>query len=62
MRGRDKHRKHRLHVEGMEKVILRLAQIGMPVEMATRLLRADGDERGLLSCGCKLRPVLGGSR
>lgn len=32
-------------------------QIGMPVEMVTRLLRTDGDERGLLVYGYKFRPL-----
>jgi uncharacterized OB-fold protein len=31
-------------------------QIGMPVEMVTRKLRTDGDERGLLVYGYKFRP------
>lgn len=34
-------------------------EIGMPVEMVTRRLRSDGDERGLLVYGYKFRPVLG---
>ena len=33
-------------------------QIGMPVEMVTRKLRQDGDERGLLVYGYKFRPRL----
>jgi uncharacterized OB-fold protein len=33
-------------------------QIGMPVEMVTRKLRQDGDERGMLVYGYKFRPVL----
>ncbi len=33
-------------------------QIGSPVEMVTRRLRSDGDERGLLVYGYKFRPVL----
>jgi uncharacterized OB-fold protein len=33
-------------------------EIGMPVEMVTRKLRADGDERGMLIYGYKFRPVL----
>jgi len=33
------------------------AEIGMPVEMVTRKLRTDGDERGLLVYGYKFRPV-----
>jgi uncharacterized OB-fold protein len=38
-------------------------QIGMPVEMVTRKLRSDGDERGLLVYGYKFRPAgLGASR
>ena len=37
-------------------------EIGMPVEMVTRLLRSDGDERGPLIYGYKFRPVLAGSR
>jgi len=32
-------------------------QIGMPVEMVTRILRTDGDERGLLVYGYKFRPL-----
>jgi uncharacterized OB-fold protein len=32
--------------------------IGTPVEMVTRRLRSDGDERGLLVYGYKFRPVL----
>ena len=35
-----------------------LVEIGMPVEMVTRRLRSDGDERGLLVYGYKFRPVL----
>ncbi|MFO3797026.1 MAG: Zn-ribbon domain-containing OB-fold protein, partial [Anaerolineales bacterium] len=33
-------------------------QIGMPVEMVTRKLRNDGDERGLILYGYKFRPRL----
>ena len=36
--------------------------IGIPVEMVTRRLRSDGDERGLLVYGYKFRPVLAGRR
>jgi uncharacterized OB-fold protein len=32
-------------------------EIGMPVEMVTRRLRQDGDERGLLIYGYKFRPA-----
>jgi uncharacterized OB-fold protein len=32
-------------------------EIGMPVEMVTRRLRQDGDERGLLVYGYKFRPA-----
>ncbi len=32
-------------------------QIGMPVEMVTRRLRSDGDERGIIVYGYKFRPV-----
>ena len=32
--------------------------IGMPVEMVTRKLRSDGDERGMLVYGYKFRPRL----
>ena len=35
-------------------------EIGTPVEMVTRRLRTDGDERGLLVYGYKFRPVLEG--
>lgn len=31
-------------------------EIGMPVEMVTRRLRQDGDERGMLVYGYKFRP------
>ena len=33
-------------------------EIGTPVEMVTRRLRSDGDERGLLVYGYKFRPLL----
>jgi len=33
-------------------------EIGMPVEMVTRKLRSDGDERGMLVYGYKFRPML----
>ena len=33
-------------------------QIGMPVEMVTRKIRQDGDERGMLVYGYKFRPAL----
>jgi uncharacterized OB-fold protein len=33
-------------------------QIGTPVEMVTRRLRTDGDERGMLVYGYKFRPAL----
>ncbi|OQY87768.1 MAG: transcriptional regulator [Anaerolineae bacterium UTCFX2] len=32
-------------------------QIGTPVEMVTRRLRQDGDERGMIIYGYKFRPV-----
>jgi uncharacterized OB-fold protein len=35
-----------------------LPEIGMPVEMVTRKLRQDGDERGMLIYGYKFRPVM----
>jgi uncharacterized OB-fold protein len=34
------------------------AAIGMPVEMVTRRLRQDGDERGIIVYGYKFRPAL----
>lgn len=34
-------------------------EIGMPVEMVTRRIREDGDERGMLVYGYKFRPVMG---
>jgi len=34
------------------------AEIGMPVEMVTRKLHSDGDERGMLVYGYKFRPRL----
>lgn len=37
-------------------------EIGMPVEMVTRRLRQDDDERGILVYGYKFRPVLAGPR
>ena len=33
-------------------------QIGMPVEMVTRKMRDDGDERGMIVYGYKFRPSL----
>ena len=33
-------------------------EIGMPVEMVTRKLRDDGDERGIQVYGYKFRPVM----
>ena len=33
-------------------------EIGTPVEMVTRRLRQDGDERGLIVYGYKFRPIL----
>ena len=36
----------------------RQVEIGMPVEMVTRKIRSDGDERGMLVYGYKFRPVL----
>jgi hypothetical protein len=36
-------------------------QIGMPVEMVTRRLRQDGDERGIIVYGYKFRPALVGA-
>lgn len=32
-------------------------EIGMPVEMVTRRIRSDGDDRGMLVYGYKFRPV-----
>ena len=32
-------------------------EIGTPVEMVTRRLRQDGDERGMLIYGYKFRPA-----
>ncbi len=37
-------------------------QIGMPVEMVTRRIRSDGDDKGMLVYGYKFRPVLAGQR
>ena len=37
-------------------------EIGAPVEMVTRRLRQDGDERGMIIYGYKFRPVLTGVR
>jgi uncharacterized OB-fold protein len=33
-------------------------EIGTPVEMVTRKLRNDGDERGMVVYGYKFRPIL----
>jgi len=33
-------------------------EIGMPVEMVTRKIRSDGDERGMLVYGYKFRPSI----
>jgi uncharacterized OB-fold protein len=33
-------------------------EIGMPVEMVTRKLRSDGDERGIIIYGYKFRPLM----
>ena len=33
-------------------------EIGMPVEMVTRKMRNDGDERGMIVYGYKFRPLL----
>ncbi|MEN6298439.1 MAG: OB-fold domain-containing protein, partial [Anaerolineaceae bacterium] len=33
-------------------------EIGMPVEMVTRRLRQDGDERGVVLYGYKFRPSI----
>ena len=33
-------------------------EIGMPVEMVTRRIHSDGDERGMLVYGYKFRPVM----
>ncbi len=35
-------------------------EIGMPVEMVTRKIRTDDDERGMIVYGYKFRPVLNG--
>ena len=37
-------------------------EIGMPVEMVTRKIRTDMDDRGIIIYGYKFRPVLAGSR
>lgn len=39
----------------------RAVEIGMPVEMVTRKIRNDGDERGMLVYGYKFRPVMAGA-
>lgn len=33
-------------------------KIGTPVEMVTRKLRSDGDERGIIVYGYKFRPIV----
>jgi uncharacterized OB-fold protein len=35
----------------------KLVEVGTPVEMVTRRLRTDGDERGMLVYGYKFRPA-----
>ena len=35
-------------------------KIGMPVEMVTRRIRSDGNDRGMLVYGYKFRPVMQG--
>ncbi len=37
-----------------------MAEIGLPVEMVTRKMRNDGDERGLIVYGYKFRPSMVG--
>lgn len=37
-------------------------EIGMPVEMVTRRIRQDGDEKGIIVYGYKFRPVMAGTR
>lgn len=37
-------------------------EIGMPVEMVTRKLKEDTDERGLIIYGYKFRPILASSK
>jgi len=37
-------------------------EIGMPVEMVTRKIRSDGDERGIIVYGYKFRPVMAGQQ
>jgi hypothetical protein len=34
-------------------------KIGMPVEMVTRRIRSDGNDRGMIVYGYKFRPVMG---
>jgi uncharacterized OB-fold protein len=34
-------------------------EIGMPVEMVTRKIRSDGNEKGMLVYSYKFRPALG---
>jgi len=36
----------------------RPVEIGMPVEMVTRRIRQDGDERGMIVYGYKFRPLM----
>ncbi len=36
-------------------------EIGMPVEMVTRLIRTDGGDKGILIYGYKFRPVIAAS-
>jgi uncharacterized OB-fold protein len=59
-------RKTKLVTESLEKVYREKltdlgsepVKIGMPVEMVTRRLRSDGDERGIIVYGYKFRPIL----
>jgi len=47
-----------LRLEQMTDVDNSAVQIGMPVEMVTRKMRNDGDERGLIVYGYKFRPAV----
>ena len=46
------------HTPCGESAFLSYGEGGMPVEMITRKIRSDRDERGMLVYGYKFRPVL----
>lgn len=50
------------NIDGVDRMVKKYkVEIGMPVEMVTRKLRGDTDERGVIVYGYKFRPVLEGN-